>query len=160
MWVLQRLKNLNCPRKELIEVLKQQIFSVVEQAVPYWGPHITKAESQAIERVLKTGLHIILQKDYKSFRHALAITKLQSLSQRRKNLIFRFAKKCEASSKFSKWFSKESMTKLKKTRQKGPKYKYKSIQCRTTKFERSSLPILTKALAWHPPLIYVAPNIK
>ena len=50
MWVLQRLKNLNCPREELIEVLKQQIFSVVEQAVPYWGPRITKAESQAIEQ--------------------------------------------------------------------------------------------------------------
>ena len=34
MWVLQRLDNLNCPRKELIEILKQQFFSVVEQSVP------------------------------------------------------------------------------------------------------------------------------
>ena len=38
---------------------------MVEQAVPYWGPMITKAESDMLERVLKTGLLTIFQVEYR-----------------------------------------------------------------------------------------------
>ena len=53
MYILHRLNKLGCPKSEMIEVLKQQILSMAEQAVPFWGPSITKEESRMIEGILK-----------------------------------------------------------------------------------------------------------
>ena len=63
MWILRRLKSLGCQNVELLEVLQQQIISICEVGVPFWGPMITATESNMLERCLKTGLHIILQDD-------------------------------------------------------------------------------------------------
>ena len=103
MYMLHRLQSIGCPRNEMIEILKQQILSHAEQAVPFWGPKITKAESNMLENILKTGLHIILQDQYISFKHALKKTGLKRLASRRKDLIFSFAKRAEKSEVFSKW---------------------------------------------------------
>ena len=70
MNTLRRLSALGCPRNELLDVLRMQVLCMVEQAVPYWAPMITKAESDMIERVLKTGLHIILHEKYLSIDSA------------------------------------------------------------------------------------------
>ena len=64
MWILRRLKSLGCPTAELLDVLQQQIISILEGGVPYWGPMISKNESNQLERCLKTGLHIIYQSQY------------------------------------------------------------------------------------------------
>ena len=156
MYMLRRLNSLGCPRKDMIDILKQQILSIAEQAVPYWGPRITKVESQMLEGILKTGLHIILQDEYVSFKHALKKTGLKSLAQRRKDLIFSYAKKAEKSDRFSEWFQKAQQNP--KTRNK-PKSVYKPVMCRTNRFSRSALPVLTKALSWHPPKVYIAPEV-
>ena len=95
MWISRRLKGLGCPREELLDVLKHQILSVVEQAVPYWAPMITKNESQILERILKTALHIILQDEYISFQNALKITHMKSLSDRQREYILKFRKYAE-----------------------------------------------------------------
>ena len=140
----------------MIEVLKQQILSIAEQAVPYWGPMITRSESHMLEGILKTGLHIILQDEYISFKKALAKTGLKSLAARRKDLIFKFGKKAEKSDKFSKWFTK---TEQNQSRRPKPKPLYKEVTCRTSRYSRSSIPVLTKAISWHPPKVYVAPQV-
>ena len=64
MWILRRLKALGCPIPELLDVLRQQILSICEGNVAYWGPMITKEESNMLERCFKTGLHIIYQEKY------------------------------------------------------------------------------------------------
>ena len=61
MWILRRLKFLGCPVEELLVVLKQQIITICEVGVVWWGPMIQIYESNALERVLKSGLHIIYQ---------------------------------------------------------------------------------------------------
>ena len=71
MWILRRLKEIGCQTSELLDVFRQHILSIVEFAVPYWGPIITKKESIMLERVFKTALHIILQDKYTSFKQAL-----------------------------------------------------------------------------------------
>ena len=71
MWILRRLKELSCSNSDLLDVMRHQIISITEQAVPHCGPMITKRESNLIERVLKTALHIIFQSDYTSFCSAL-----------------------------------------------------------------------------------------
>ena len=155
MWIIHRLKELRCPIPELLDILRQQILSIAEQAVPHWGPMITKKESQMIERILKTGLHVIFQSEYKSFQNALKLAHMKSLASRRKDLIFKFSQKIEKSENFNQWLKKSE--KGKNTRQKVPTYK--PVTTRTTRFERTALPVLTKALAWHPPLIYISQNI-
>ena len=156
MYLLHRLNKLGCPRAEMVEVLKSQILSVAEQAVPYWGPSITKSESHMIEGILKTGLHIILQNEYISFRHALKSTKLKSLSSRRKDIIFKFARKAEKSERFSEWFNKIRCDPEKRHK---PKSTFKRVTCRTNRYSRSALPMVTDALSWHPPKVYIAPEV-
>ena len=95
MWMLRRLKELGCRVPELLDVLRQQILSILELAVPYWAPMITKKESEMIERILKTALHIILQSDYINFKHALRLTQMKSLSLHRKDIKFKCCKKAE-----------------------------------------------------------------
>ena len=61
--------------------------------MPYWVPMITKHESQLIERILKTALHIILQEQYLTFHQALKLTRMKSLPLRRKEIFYKFCKK-------------------------------------------------------------------
>ena len=65
MNMLRRLSAWGCPKPELLDVLRQQVLVMVEQAVPYWGPMISNAESDMLERLLKTGLLIIFQDEYR-----------------------------------------------------------------------------------------------
>ena len=103
MWILRRLKELGCCISDLLDVMRHQIISITEQAVPHWGPMITKKESNMIERVLKTALHIIFQSEYTSFSSVLKLANMKSLSQRRRDIIFKFSKNIEKSEKYSEW---------------------------------------------------------
>ena len=136
MWILRRLKALGASNKQLIEVMKQQIISICEVGVPYWGPMITARESNMLERCMKTGLHIIFQENYRSYEHMMNT----------------FAKKASKSERFNKWFVVESNEEGKSTRTKKPTRLLRQIPCRTQRYERSSLPYMTKLLSWHPPL--------
>ena len=93
MWVLRRLKSLGCPTAELLVVLQQQVISVCEIGTAWWGPMISKSESNTLERILKTGLHIVYQEKYISFNNALLLSQFKSLRDRRILAITRFAKK-------------------------------------------------------------------
>ena len=158
MYILRRLKKLGCKRQELVDVLRQQILSVVEYASPFWSPRITKVESIMIERILKMGLQIILQEEYKSFRQALETVGMKTLSQHRKDILYKFSKGAEKSGKFNKWFSENEPEKRPRLC-KNTKKRFKSVSCRTTRFKRSSLPVITEALEWHPPLRYFGSEI-
>ena len=93
MWIIRRLKNLGYPNKELLTVLREQIVSTCEVGVAWWGPMLTKQESNMLERVLKTGLHIFFQDKYVNFRNALYLGNLKSLKERRQIQIVKFCKK-------------------------------------------------------------------
>ena len=154
MWVLRRLKALGCPEAEMVDVLKQQIVSICEGSVSFWGPMITKNESNMLERCLKTGLHIIFQEQYLSFNHALNLANMRSLKIRRLEQITSFSKKAISSSKYKDWFCKSDTTEA-RTRWK-PTANLKPVTCRTQRYQKSSLPLMTRLLAWHPPLRYTA----
>ena len=155
MWVIRRLKSLGCPIPELLDVLRQQIISICEGSVAYWGPMITKSESNMLERCLKTGLHIIYQDRYLSFSNALQLAKMKSLKVRRVEHITRFSKKAYQSEKYKHWFCKSEEPSGMDTRRR-PAPVLKPVQCRTQRYSRSSIPVMTKLLNWHPPLRYVA----
>ena len=154
MWVLRRLKALGCPIPELIDVLKQQVISVCEGSVAYWGPMITKSESNMLERCLKTGLHIIYQEQYVNFSNALILANMKSLKIRRLEAITRFSKKALSSDKYTNWFQKSDPTSTRLRWR--PSAQLKPVTCRTQRYKKSSLPLMTRLLAWHPPLKYTA----
>ena len=64
MWIIRKLKALGCPIPELLDLLCQQMLSICQGSVAFWGPMITKVESNMLDRCLKTGLHIIYQEKY------------------------------------------------------------------------------------------------
>ena len=155
MWILRRLKYLGCPIPELLDVLRQQIISICEGSVAFWGPMITQVESNMLERCLKTGLHIIYQEKYISFSQVLKLANMSSLKMRRIELITNFSKKAYKSSKFNSWFCQsEATTNVALRRRQVPLLK--PVQCRTQRYSRSSIPVMTKLLSWHPPLRYVS----
>ena len=151
MWILRRLKSLGCPIPELLDVLRQQIISICEGSVAYWGPMITQVESNMLERCLKTGLHIIYQDAYLSFNNALKLSNMRSLKLRRLELITKFSKKAIRSNKYKNWFC-ESEERIGMPTRGKPVPLLKPVTCRTQRYLRSSLPFMTKLLSWHPPL--------
>ena len=152
MWIMRRLKSLGCSTPELLEVLQQQIISICEVGVPYWGPMITMNESNMLERCLKTGLHIILQEKYISYENALKQTNMKTLKARRMTLITNFSKKALKSERFKNWFVPESPQEKAVTRSKEPMKLLKEVNCRTQRYQKSSIPFMTRLLSWHPPL--------
>ena len=156
MWVLRRLKSLGCPEAEMVNVLKQQIVSICEGSVAFWGPMITKNESNMLERCLKTGLHIIFQDQYLSFNHALGLANMKSLKSRRLEQITSFSKKAIASDKYKNWFCKSDDTSTRTRWKPTASLIDKPVTCRTQRYKRLSLPLITKLLTWHFTLRYLA----
>ena len=96
--------------------------------------------------------YIILQEEYISYEEALNNTNMKSLRARRMNLITKIAKKALRSERFQEWFSEEEPNFGMVPRSKESKKLLKAVKCRTQRYERSSLPFMTKLLSWHPPL--------
>ena len=118
---------------------------------------ITMQEGNMLERILKTGLHIIFQNEYGSFNNALRLGNLKSLQERRIVQLARFSKKAYKSDRFKSWFceSEEPHEIQRNTRNPvGIPPLVKPVPCRTQRYARSSLPLMTRLLSWHPPLRY------
>ena len=103
-WMLRRLKKLGASQEDLLDVYLKQIRSLAEFAVPVWNSSLTGEDIANLERLQKTALHIILSDQYTSYTSALKETGLDKLSDRRRKICLKFAKKAQKHSKFSKWF--------------------------------------------------------
>ena len=88
IWILRRLKKIRSSVKFMVEVYEKEILSLLEQAVPVWHSGLTVIQENAIERVQKAALYVILDSNYNNYENACAITGLTPLKQRReKNLL-------------------------------------------------------------------------
>ena len=143
LWILRRLKPLGASLTELIEVYRTQIRCLLEFAVPVWNAGLTRAQENQIERVQKCALAIILSKNFHDYEHALNITDLKRLSERRHDLCLKFATKASKHVKFATWFCKSEQAGM-ETRTK--KYPLKSVNARTSRYKKSPIAYLTKLL--------------
>ena len=94
MIILKKLFHFNLPIIDMLEIYCLCIRSVVEQACEVWHSSLTKGEELDIERVQKVAMRIILQENYLSYAHTLAITVIPALKSRRIKLNLKFAKSC------------------------------------------------------------------
>ena len=51
MWIIRRLKSLGASEADLLKVLRCQVLSVLQFAVPAWTTMLTKAEVRSIEAI-------------------------------------------------------------------------------------------------------------
>ena len=99
---------------------------------------ITKAESNSIEQVQKTGLYLIYGARFRSYTWALHEARMKTQVEQRKTIFEKFTKACLKSNKFSKWFCKSENTQVISTRSK--KVMFKPVQTRTQLYASSPIP--------------------
>ena len=85
--------------------------------------------------------------DYISIEHALKQTDMKTLQTRRMNLILKFGMKALKNERFKDWFVEEIPQREIVTRNKKPMKLFKEKKGGTVRYERSSLPIMTKLLS-------------
>ena len=113
----------------------KEVRSILELAVPAWHSGLTKQQSADIERVQKISFKLILGDQYENYINACNFFSTETLEQRRVKLCLKFA---------SKNLKSENSLFIKNTRQKAKLVK--EFKCSTKRFQRSSLPYLTKLL--------------
>ena len=144
LWILRRLKKLGAQSRSLVEVYLKQIRCILEFGAPAWQGALTLNDKYDIERVQRCALHIILGKDYISYKNALESLKIENLEARRVRLCLNFALKAEAHPKFRNWFQKT--TKAYNTRS---KVRYKEVYGKHARYTNSPLAYLTRLLNAH-----------
>jgi hypothetical protein len=141
MIILQRLYNFDLPVDDMIEIYVSFIRSLLEYLCVVWHSSITMEESNAIERVQKTALKMILRDNYLDYQSALDLTGLSTLSERRKQLSLNFARKCLKSEESADLFPLN--VKSVNTR---PHEKYYVTPARTARLANSAIPYLQRLL--------------
>ena len=140
LWILRRLKQYELDPFNIFDVYCKEVRSLLELAVPVWHSGLTKAESKQIESIQKTAFKIILGPDYIDYEVACTIFGVEPLELRRVQLCLKFAKKDLKK-------PNTIFTKIQKTSQTRSVPKLvKEHQCRTSRFEKSSIPYLSKLL--------------
>jgi hypothetical protein len=142
MWVVRRLKALGASEKELLNVLRAQVLSVLQFATPAWSTLITGQESNRIESVLRTGLYLVYGDRFQSFSWALREAKMSSMKEQRKKMFEKFTRDCINSTKFKNWFVRTENNSGTVTRRR--KTLFKPVLGRTQGFLRSAIPQMVK----------------
>ena len=134
MNILRRLYEFNVPKPQLIQIYILFIRSVTEQSSVVWSSSITEEEDKALERTQKVALRIIYRQEYNSYTHALELSKLQTLAERRQVLLHRFAFKTLKNPKTTNMIRKNKQTKTLRYTE-----KFTVDKARTTRLANSSL---------------------
>ena len=92
--MLTKLKYAGISAIELINIYTLYIRSVLEYCSVVWHSTLTEDQNQAIERVQKTCLKIILGQDYQNYKQAMEYCGLKSLVERREQRCLQFTLKC------------------------------------------------------------------
>ena len=142
LWIITRLKSRGANSEDLLDIYIKQIRCLLEYGVAVWNSNLTVSESNDIERVQKSFLHIVLGDTYKDYENALKICKLETLKERRQKLCLNFAKKAAKHPSHSKWFKPQEN----KQNTRSKKNAYCTPIARLERFRRSPIPYLTRLL--------------
>ena len=82
-----------------------RVRSVVEYAVQVYGCVINGVQGKALEDVQAHALQVVMGAECSSYSRNLATLELETLAERRENLMLKFAIKCFKSKQHSWWFT-------------------------------------------------------
>ncbi len=146
LWILRKLKQLGFKEKELTLLLKSSIIPILEYASPVWGPGLTIAQSEFIERVQWRGVQTICGNRVKmsSVEYDLTLSKLglSKLAARREDMAFSFGMSILKSSYFRHWLPpfNEGKSRLRKHNLFTP------VKARTSRYKNSPIPFIVNLL--------------
>ena len=92
--LLTKLKYAGVSTDDLILLYKLHVKSCLEYCVVSWHSSISSRQEAAIERCQAVCLRIILQDSYVTYKAALEMTGLETLTQRRESRCLKFSQSC------------------------------------------------------------------
>ena len=145
LYIIRRLKAAGCGDSDLLYVYISLIRSILETACPVFQPQLTEGDKTKIERIQKIVLRIVLGDRYQSYEQACAETDLNTLESRRITLCLKFGIKCLKNEHHKSLFPAAPPT----TAHLNPKLMFKVPMCKTTRYQNSPVPYITKLLNAH-----------
>ena len=116
MIILRRLSEFKVEKADMIKIYVLFIRVAIEQSSVVWSSALTKQEEKSLERVQKVALKIIYQSEYISYDNALQMSKLPSIAERYKTLLYKFAVKCVRNEKTQDMFPlRQGLGKIRKS---------------------------------------------
>ena len=113
----------------------------MEKSSVVWSSSLTQEEKLSFERVQKSAFRIILQESYQNYENALQIVNLPTISERHKELLYRFAQKCSENLKTSYMFPKATPKPWARNGE-----KYHIPMARKERFFQSAIPQMARTL--------------
>ena len=113
--------------------------------MPVWHSSLTLENSLDLERVQKNALKVILQDNYISYNHALSISGIQALFERREVLCLRFAQSCVKNNQTKYMFPENKSRKAYDVKTRFSE-KYMVTQANTERLKSSAIPYMQKLL--------------
>ena len=137
------MAELNLDPFTMLDIYQKEVRSIVEMAVPAWHPGLTKMQTKDIERIQKISFKIILGENYLNYEKACNYFSAETLEERRQKLCLKFAlKSLKSENSFFKRLEPTVNTRCKSNI-------VQEYKCRTTRYQKSSLPYLARLLNSH-----------
>ena len=116
MQLIRGNKSFGATSSEMVHIWILFCRSILEQSCVVWGPSLTLENKEDLERTQKSFAKLVLKEKYKNYENALKILNLDSLEDRRKELILKFAKSAIKSNTMNDLFAKNEILHDMKTR--------------------------------------------
>ena len=143
MPLLNKAAAFTSNRQDLKKIYLTYIQSVLDQSAVVWHSSLSQKNKRDLDRVQKVAIRVILGKNYKSYGQGLKELNLKRLDARRENLCLNFAKKCLKNDKLKYMFPKNNKSHCMNLRKEDI---MKINKKRTTRYEKSAIPYMTKLL--------------
>ena len=115
------------------------VRSILEQSCVIWHSTLTEEDNVNLERVQKNALRNILKDKYENYDNARAELKIETLYERRRNLLRVFGKKCLMLDQTKELLPLNDRDLIMQTRN---QEKYKILHANTERLKNSSVPYL------------------
>jgi hypothetical protein len=144
LWSIKELSRAGFDQEELLRVYKSLIRPAAEYAVAAWSSMITCEQSSLIEKQQTLALKLIYGFQY-SERKLLELSGLETLEERRRNYIGRFAAKASENPRYGRWFP-QRVNATYERRQSITYNKYVEMNCKTQRCFDSPLYVMRRML--------------
>ena len=143
MQILYRAASFTTRKQDLKRIYKTFVRSILEHSAVVWHSSLTQKNMNALERVQKAAVKLIMGEKYVGYNDGLKNLNLESLHNRREKMCLKFAKNCLKNDKVKGIFSKnESNHKM--IKRKSKLYAEKLIK--TKRYKNSAIPYMVRLL--------------
>ena len=136
MEILRRISSFSPSDEDMKTIYILFVRSLLEQSASVWHSSLTEQDSEALERVQKSAIKIILGNRYIGYRKSLQKLDLETLHERREKICLNFAQRCLKNPKTKHWFPENIKSHQMETRN---KEKYSIPNANTERYRKSPI---------------------